>query len=461
MDAGALGRGGSHGVTAGPPLGINRVSVPVFYLMSVGVATAQTVAHLYVVAENESRLPRGREPQKRLMVIADRNTFQSDMDVAVTRCVMFSQVKNVMLHEDHLAPLTGAFCEYDMLIQQSSTFDVVRTLSAIFKPHAVQVPTYAVEDGRMLTETVDCRLAPSAFQDVVGTAAQEASLRQLRSQKDREVVSLQEALQKQKDESLLEMVELHTQNETLKHNLSQAEQALLASRRAFKEERDLLVAKLRQYEAERDIRGAAGRPGLPPASPYEPYGTQQPPGQAYQPRDVRGGGGGGTPPPASGRDGRGGTSPGPPVWGTSAGHAGAGGPSLLAADRERLEVSGPRQAGGSAWDSYHQGVSSPSYAAAPTGQRPPSTHGGHHSAADAPFATPMHRSNFAAPQPSGSWGGNSTLVGPPQMASASGAYGGAGRSPRAAFEHLEKTLSDGERFLTNTQRRAAVGGVGY
>ena len=458
MDPGALGNSSQHSGHGGgggaPPLGINRVNVPVNYVTSVGVATAQTVAHLYVVSENEARLPRGREPQKRLLSIADRATFQSDMDVAMARCVMFSQVKNVMLHEDHVAPLSGPFCEYDMLIQQSNTFDFIRTIAAVFKPHSIGLPTFTVEDGRMLTESVECRLAPSAFHDVVGTAAQEASLRQLRSSKDREVVALQEALQKQKDESLLEMVELHTQNESLKHSLSQAEQALIASRRAFKEEKDLLVAKLRQYDAERDVR--SGRMPYSPPSADTSYGggggSYQQHSQQQQPQQPSYGG-------MSPQRSNNGHVPahmqapgGGPVWGVSAGHGGQGGPSQAGPSGspvpESFEISrshaGTSPGGGGHNASFNQSHHTP-------GVRP----GG---SADAPFATSQTRSSYA--QPSGSWGGNTNgLMGPPGQPTASGAYGGAGRSPRAAFEHLEKTLSDGERFLANTQRRA--GGASY
>jgi hypothetical protein len=343
-------------------------------------------------------------------------------------------------------------------VQQSSTFDFIRTIAAVFKPHAIQVPTYTVEDGRMLTETIDCRLATTAFQDVVGTAAQEATMRSLRAQKDREVVTLQEALQKQKDESLLEMVELHTQNENLKHNLGQAEQALLASRRAFKDERDLLVAKLRQYEAERDVRlGSGGRmPAGPPqvaaswlqASNYSGGGgggsagggggasyavgppQQQQPQQQYGSQSP-GGGGGSRYPPQHGAS--------PAVWGSSSGHPAAGGPSPIATSHESLELS-------------HAGVPQHGYSGAYNASTPGLRPAAASTLSEAPFASPAYRSGGLLPPPTGSWGGSSSVVAQQQPSSA-GAYGGAGRSPRAAFEHLEKTLSDGERFLANTQRR--------
>ena len=251
------------------PMAVGRVILPVNFLTSVGISTAQCCAHFFLVSENESRLPPGKKPQKRLAILADRTTYQSDLDVAISRCVMFSQVTELSVLEEHLAPLIGPFSEFDILVQQSSTVDFIRTIAAVFKPNAAQVPTYVLEDGHVLTNRVHCRLVPNALQDVVGTVAQEASLRTLRTAKDRELLALQEALQKQKDEALLEMVDLHTQIETLKHSLSQTEQCLMSTRRAAKEEKELLLARLRQLEAEKDVR--MGRaPALDAASPL-PY----------------------------------------------------------------------------------------------------------------------------------------------------------------------------------------------
>lgn len=260
------------------PLSANRVLLPVTYLTSCGVSTAHCVAHFYLVAENEARLPPGKNPQKRLALIADRPTFQSDMDVSVSRCVSFSQITEISVQEDHLGPLIGPFSEYDILLQQSSIVDFIRTVSAVFKPNSTTsvVPTFVVEDGG-ISSRVLCRLSPNALQDVVGTAAQEATQRSLRTTKDREIQSMQEALGKQKEESLLEMVELHTHNETLKHSLSQTEQALMSTRRAAREEKDLLVAKLRQLEAERDA--ARGHPVRSPIGDQDPL---------YQPTPAHG-----------------------------------------------------------------------------------------------------------------------------------------------------------------------------
>ena len=462
----------SGGGGSGPSLNIGRILLPINYLTSVSVATAQCCAHVYVIAENESRLPPGRKPQKRLAMIADRSSFQSDLDLAISRSVMFSQISEMSVIEDHLAPLTGPFSEYDTLLQQSNTIDFIRTFAAVFKPQSGTVPVFSLEEGQVLSHRVHCTLTPQAFQDVVGTVAQDAALRHLRSQKDVEINALQEALRKQRDESLLEMVDLHTQNESLKHSLSQVEQCLAATRRAAKEERDLLVAKVRQLEAERDLR--AGRPIG--SSVLEPTASSSGQAGSYATATSYGGhmSGGAPPPRYPQSDSFAGASPyaansygggegQPPSFSTPYGgyHAAAGGPSATS----------PFAAAAAA----NYGAPQPPQ---PFGGRPLS-YGGREAVPGTPPPNGSPAPNFAtyaATPPSGAGGGgggggpyssHSSYVGGgggplhpshgamnPSTAPMSG--GAAGRSPQVALEQLQRQLSEGERFLNDLSRKNAA-----
>jgi hypothetical protein len=421
---------------AQPPLAVGRVLIPVTYLASAAVHTAQSVAHFYMVSENESRIPKGKKPQRRVAIIADRATFQADLDAAMNRCVMFSQITELSLLEEHLAPLTGPFTELDFVLQQSPSQDFIRLVAAVFKPmqSVSTVPTFTLEAGNAVNNRAHCRLAMNALQDVVGTAAQEASVRSLRATKDRELQALQEALQKQKDESLLEMVDLHTQKESLKHALAQAEQVLASTRRAAKEERDLMLAKIKQLEAERDVK-LGKQPGWSPSS-----------------FDI---GSLAVPPPGSGlSNSRGGASP----------------LERTLAQEVPYRPDGLGSPGQAPISTYNTGANTGlSFSTNAPGNRPLGreqlssatyaamgvTSPGQRSAIQpgSPY-TPMHAAQSSSP-----WAQHSLAAAQPSPYSSHGGnMSGIGSTSSAALDQLQNQLTEGERFLLSLQQKKAAAG---
>ena len=420
------------------PLAVGRVLIPVSYIASVGVHTAQSVAHFFLVSENKSRIPKGKKPQTRVAVLADRATYQADLDAAMNRCAMFSQIDELSLLEEHLAPLAGPFTELDFVLQQSPTQDFLRIVSAIFKPQQSvnTIPTYVLEQGNAVSNRAHCRLAMNALQDVVGTAAQESSLKTLRATKDREIQAMQEALQKQKDESLLELVELHTQKESLKHALSQAEQVLASTRRAAKEERDLMLAKIRQLEAERDVR-MGKPPGSTPGFDESKLAIPQQGTPSRQQQQYAVGGN---------------------QWGSPSRQ---GNNSILeaAVQPEYLQAasggyrSSPPQAPGQR----------------PAGREQYTSNTGYSNAGSGNYATQSGPSYGA--QGNNSWVQPTFNPGTPtsghrgqqhqQQSYSASPYQGRGNSSSVALDQLQSQLGESERFLLSLQQKKSASGAGY
>eukprot|EP01059_Diplonema_ambulator_P025952 TRINITY_DN43091_c0_g1_i1.p1 TRINITY_DN43091_c0_g1~~TRINITY_DN43091_c0_g1_i1.p1 ORF type:complete len:371 (+),score=89.15 TRINITY_DN43091_c0_g1_i1:31-1113(+) len=212
-----------------------RIGLSVEYLTSSNHTAAGCALHFFMVKEQGRRA--GGKPAKRMMALVDRQTFLAEVDTAINRCVSISKIEVMCLYEEHLRPLTGPLTQYDVLLQGSTMLDFIRTIGSVFKPNdpANPCPMYELEENQPLAARVNCKISTVAMDDTFARTQSEEVLRRIREANSREVSSLKDALQRQKDEQLQELVDLHTQNEQLKHTLQQTENLLMESKRSIKE----------------------------------------------------------------------------------------------------------------------------------------------------------------------------------------------------------------------------------
>eukprot|EP01064_Diplonema_japonicum_P038461 TRINITY_DN9347_c0_g1_i1.p1 TRINITY_DN9347_c0_g1~~TRINITY_DN9347_c0_g1_i1.p1 ORF type:complete len:348 (+),score=62.19 TRINITY_DN9347_c0_g1_i1:43-1086(+) len=212
-----------------------RIGLAVEYLTSSNHTAAGCALHFFMVVEQGRRA--GGKPSKRMIVLVDRPTFLAEVDTAIHRCVTMSKIETMCLYEEHLRPMTGPLTQYDVLLQGSVMLDFIRTIGSVFKPNdpANPCPMYELEENQPLSARVNCRISTVALDDSFSRTQSEEVLRRIRESNSREVSSLKDALQRQKDEQLQELVDLHTQNEQLKHTLAQTENLLMESKRSIKE----------------------------------------------------------------------------------------------------------------------------------------------------------------------------------------------------------------------------------
>eukprot|EP01062_Namystynia_karyoxenos_P022629 TRINITY_DN18694_c0_g1_i1.p1 TRINITY_DN18694_c0_g1~~TRINITY_DN18694_c0_g1_i1.p1 ORF type:complete len:363 (+),score=93.57 TRINITY_DN18694_c0_g1_i1:107-1195(+) len=249
-----------------------RIALKVQYLTSSCHTAAGAALHFFQVVEQGVRA--GGKPQKRIVVLVDRPTFLAELDTAINRCVMVSKIEHMCLFEEDLRALTGPLTQYDVLLQMSSMLDFIRTIGCIFKPNDPMNPStmYELEENQPIAARVNCRLSRVAVDDAFSKRQSEEVIKRIKEANAREVAALREAMQKQKEEQLHELVDLHTQNEQLKHTLAQTENLLMEARRLGKDERIALMGQNQALQVElreRDSRLAVG-PELDPVPRHEP-----------------------------------------------------------------------------------------------------------------------------------------------------------------------------------------------
>ena len=202
-----------------------RVGIPVSYVSSCAYHTAEVTVHFFQVSEAAMRLPSAK-PQKRLCALLDRPTYAADIDLAIQRCVQISHIEQMQLTTEDVTGLQEPFTPCDMLLQHSTVLDLMRSIAAVFKS-TQGLPLYEMEEGQPIAAMVRCRLCPHGLRDTIGSHSEAEKLRSQAESKEGEVAALKEALQKHKDQSLMELLQMHTQNESLKHSLGQMQQHLL------------------------------------------------------------------------------------------------------------------------------------------------------------------------------------------------------------------------------------------
>ena len=174
-----------------------------------------------------------------MLVLVDKQSFLADIDAALSRSVMISKVELMYMFEEDMRLLAGPMTPYDMLLQGAQVLDFIRTVGAIFKPNdpSSPVPMFELEENQPIAARVNCRASSVAQEDTYAKRHGDEVIRRLRETNSREVASLKEALQRQRDETLHELVDLQTQNEQLKHTLAQTENLLIEFKRQAKEQR--------------------------------------------------------------------------------------------------------------------------------------------------------------------------------------------------------------------------------
>ena len=227
-----------------------RIALQVMYLATGQYTLAAACVHFFQVSGKDSS-----SKQKRVIILVDKATFESDLESSLGRIVLISKISKICVHEEHLLELMSPLTKYDRLLQTSSTLDFVRTIPGVFnvRDPANMLPTYELEEGQPIMPKVNCR--PSTLTNdraLLTRNAHDEIMKRLRDTHHLELTHLREELQKTKDRQMMEMLDGKTQSEDLRHSLNLAEQTIETLRR------DLT-----------DVYTMAPEP-LPPPLPSEP-----------------------------------------------------------------------------------------------------------------------------------------------------------------------------------------------
>ena len=269
------------------PYSNQRIGMPVTYLSSSSHTAAGCALHFFQITEKNKKVGSTGRPSKRMLCLVDRQSFLAEIDAAVSRIVMISKIETMYLFEEDIRALSGPLTPYDVQLQGSVLTDFIRMIGGVFKPNdpSAPVPMYELEENQPIAARVNVRSSAAALEDTYAKKQGDDVIRRLRETNSREVASLKEALQRQRDEQLHELVDLQTQNEQLKHTLAQTENLLIEFKRQAKEQR--MPFGFSEHDGGLASRrlGSPQRVGLPsyaevpsPASQYtHQQGPPQPP----------------------------------------------------------------------------------------------------------------------------------------------------------------------------------------
>ena len=109
-------------------------AVKVSYLVSSQFAGA--VVHFFQTVESAQQGIDNVHRQRRTFGLVDLYDYSADIHTGVTRCVMVSKIEEVSLPSRDMRVLLGPFTEFDVLCQGSSMLDFIRTVGALYSPHA-------------------------------------------------------------------------------------------------------------------------------------------------------------------------------------------------------------------------------------------------------------------------------------------------------------------------------------
>ncbi|KAJ9451903.1 hypothetical protein DIPPA_29612 [Diplonema papillatum] len=212
-----------------------RMALQVAYLTSGQYTTAGAALHFFQVTEKGNKAKK----QKRLLVLVDKATFQSDIEVAMQRCFLVCNINQMCIYEEDLRPIMN-LTQYDRVMQNTNTIDFIRIIPTLFTqndPNNVAL-LLELEENQPLAPRVNCR--PAVLTGDGGGITKEHhehTLRRVRDSNQLEVARLRDALQTQKDAHLVELLDARTQIEQLRHSLSLSEAAAASAREAH--ERDM------------------------------------------------------------------------------------------------------------------------------------------------------------------------------------------------------------------------------
>eukprot|EP01060_Flectonema_neradi_P026859 TRINITY_DN362_c13_g1_i1.p1 TRINITY_DN362_c13_g1~~TRINITY_DN362_c13_g1_i1.p1 ORF type:complete len:322 (+),score=63.77 TRINITY_DN362_c13_g1_i1:97-1062(+) len=244
-----------------------RVGLKVQFVASSSHTAAGCAIHFFQATGQGQRA--GGKPSKKLLCLVDRKTFLADVETAVNRCVMISKIEMMAMYQEDARPLMEAMTQYEIILQRGTYLDFVRTIGAIFKPGDPGNPTpmYELEENQNPAVKVNVRLSRLALDDTFSKQQSDEVVRRLRDANSREVSLLKTAMQKQKDDTLHELVDLHTQNEQLRHTLGHTENMLIETKRQSRDQSIGLLSQNEMLSAELEGRYSVKSPPTRVAEP--------------------------------------------------------------------------------------------------------------------------------------------------------------------------------------------------
>ena len=258
--AGAADFGGGASYSPGPAprtmfTSAARVPLRVSYLTSTAHSASNTVLHFYQSAEPH-RVAVGA-PARRVVALVDEDGYRRDFEPLIHRCIGFSRVEEIMLLPEHargilasVGPNPGAtgtgagtaatLTDVDVLLQQSSPLDFIRTIGALFRPRMSggTPPLFQLDEGQPLAARVNCHLRDKPLRDAIVDGVSREALRQISEDHTRQLQAMRNRLSEGNQIHASELVDLYAERDQLKAAVSKLQSELLAAQRHAREDRD-------------------------------------------------------------------------------------------------------------------------------------------------------------------------------------------------------------------------------
>lgn len=242
-----------------------RVLLQVNYLTSFTHSASNTLLHVYQCAEPQ-RVAVG-VPPRRVLLVADERGYDMDLEPLLKRCSHHSTIIEVMLLPRDAQGLTAVhngdgttthppLTDLDVLLQQSSQLDFIRTVGALYRPvmSGGTPPVVELDEGQPLAARVNCHRRTSPLRTAIIDGISREALRSLTDDHARQIRAIQSQLQGSKATHTTELVDMYAERDALRSEISRLQAELQNAQRAVREERD--AQRLQAAEARDEIRRA-------------------------------------------------------------------------------------------------------------------------------------------------------------------------------------------------------------
>jgi hypothetical protein len=237
--------------------GNQRVHLQVAYLTSFAHSASNSLLHVFQCAEPH-RVAIG-VAARRVVILADEKSYECDFEATLRRCAAVNSIIEMsvlprdgdgLLPTGQPAPLNDA----DVLLQQSSQLDFIRTIGALFRPimSGGTPPIFELDEGQPLAARVNCHRRRNALRSAVVDGISREALRALTEDHSRQLRAMQQSLSVSKHHFTAETVDFYSERDRLLETIEHLKSELHQAQRLVREERD--AAKLQLSRAQDDVR---------------------------------------------------------------------------------------------------------------------------------------------------------------------------------------------------------------
>jgi len=237
-----------------------RVTLQVGYLTSFAHTASNTLLHVFQCAEPH-RVAIG-VAARRVLLLADESGYDLDFEAGLRRCATVNSIMEMaVLPQDAsgLVSLQGEAAplnDTDVLLQQSSQLDFIRTIAALYRPtmSGGSPPVFQLDEGQPMAARVNCHRRTNPLRSAIVDGISRDALRKLTDEHARQIRALQHQVEASRHHRTEDTVDFYSEREALRERIAALEHDLRQAQRQLREERD--AAKMHLARADDDVRKA-------------------------------------------------------------------------------------------------------------------------------------------------------------------------------------------------------------